>query len=78
MFKFCGRRGAGVSFIWVGTNANTYVRLESHKTLVPIFVLEGWEIWRTREDSNLWPLPSEGISISSLFYEILRYCAPSP
>jgi hypothetical protein len=20
--------------------------------------------WRTRQDSNLWPLPSEGISIS--------------
>ncbi len=23
------------------------------------------EVWRTREDSNLWPLPSEGSALSS-------------
>ena len=24
-----------------------------------------WILWRTREDSNLWPLPSEGSALSS-------------
>jgi len=23
------------------------------------------DVWRTREDSNLWPLPSEGSALSS-------------
>ena len=26
---------------------------------------EDFENWRTRQDSNLWPLPSEGSALSS-------------
>jgi hypothetical protein len=29
------------------------------------YILTRWNHWRTRQDSNLWPLPSEGSALSS-------------
>jgi len=30
--------------------------------------ITNWLYWRTRQDSNLWPLPSEGKRIDSITY----------